>query len=160
MFAHSTWSRSMVTDQVLLLRSQKKTYVQTQGIGPKRQKKPWSWANAVSNLDNQKWCMIQLKGYIQQLRSLVPPKLGKGAISRRGRELPTAGLLVMMMRLRGTIQKNHDAFLNDLFFFNMNNSAHSPTRFPRAQAPPSRRWKTVFYPWRFVGPTISSGIRD
>ena len=28
-------------------------------------------------LDDRKWCMLQLKGYLEQLHSLVPPQPGK-----------------------------------------------------------------------------------
>ena len=36
-------------------------------------------------LEDRKRCMLQLKGYIEQLRSLVPPEPGKVQIDRRGR---------------------------------------------------------------------------
>jgi Phosphotransferase enzyme family. len=89
---------------------------------------------------DRKRCMIQLQGYIEQLRSLIPPEPGK--VQSVDGECLTDGRL-------GYDEwgpfESHDAFNN---FFNHENVRKLSRRYPLAQAPlavtKGRTWRTVF----------------
>ena len=90
--------------------------------------------------DDRKRCMIQLKGYIEQLRSLVPPQPGKVQSvdgegftdSRLGHE-------------RWGPFESHNAFTD---FFCHERVRELPSQYPRAQPPlavtKGRTWQTIF----------------
>jgi serine/threonine protein kinase len=91
-------------------------------------------------LDDRKRCMIQLKGYIEQLRSLVPPEPGKvQAIDGGGFTDNRLG------HDEWGPFESHDTF-ND--FFHHETVRKLSSRYPRAQAPlavtKGRTWRTVF----------------
>ena len=90
--------------------------------------------------DDRKKCMVQLKGYLEQLRSLVPPEPGKVQ--------STDGEGFTDFRLGhddwGPFESHdamHEFFLHDYI-------RSRPDRYPRAQAPlaaiKGRKWRTVF----------------
>ncbi|KAF8554438.1 hypothetical protein OG21DRAFT_1484641 [Imleria badia] len=93
-------------------------------------------------LDDRKRCMIQLKGYIEQLRSLVPPKPGK--VQSIDGEGFTDGRL-------GYDEwgpfESHDAFNN---FFHHEKVRKLPGRYPRAQAPLAAEIAAII-DWEFSG---------
>lgn len=91
-------------------------------------------------VNDRKRCMIQLKGYIEQLRSLVPPEPGKvQSIDGEGFTDSRLGYNEW-----GPFE-SHDAF-ND--FFQHETVRKLPNRYPRAQTPlavtKGRTWRTVF----------------
>ena len=92
------------------------------------------------DLDDRKRCMIQLKGYIEQLRSLVPPEPGK--VQSIDGEGFTDGRLGYDEW--GPFER-HDSFSD---FFHHEKVRKVPSRYPRAQAPlavtKGRTWRTVF----------------
>lgn len=91
-------------------------------------------------LNDRKRCMDQLKGYLEQLRSLVPPEPGKvQSVDGEGFTDNRLGYDEW-----GPFE-SHDAF--NAFFLH-ERLRKLPTRFPRAQAPlavtKGRTWRTVF----------------
>jgi len=89
---------------------------------------------------DRKRCMDQLKGYLEQLRSLVPPEPGKvQSVDGEGFTDNRLGYDEW-----GPFE-SHDAFNA---FFQHERLRKLPARFPRAQAPlaitKGRTWRTVF----------------
>ena len=91
-------------------------------------------------LNDRKRCMDQLKGYLEQLRSLIPPEPGKvQSVDGEGFTDNRLGYNEW-----GPFE-SHDAFNA---FFQYERLRKLPTRFPRAQAPlaitKGRTWRMVF----------------
>jgi len=91
-------------------------------------------------LDDRRRCMLQLKGYMEQLRSLVPPEPGKvQSIDGEGFTDGRVG-----HEQWGPFE-SHDEFNK---FFNHEKVRKLASRYPDAQAPlavtKGRTWRTVF----------------